>query len=184
MNIDIQPTLDDIRKMADAKRPKQKQTPKPRAKQNKKKIPLAPLIPEPAIIIEPIIEPIIETEKKEDIVIPSIKPTPEIADNQLELIKYILDNSNDRTKKELNELKEYISSQQKNILDVFNSLKPNKPKPKPKPKTKPTKVLDLTISDKEIELVMNPPTNKTETNKTDTNKKDFKLQAFLDALKK
>ncbi len=90
------------------------------------------------------------------------------------------------TKKELNELKEYISSQQKNIIDVFNSLKPNKPKPKPKPKPAPTKSLDFTISDKEIEQVINPPTNKTETNKTNTNKKDFKLQAFqvLDALKK
>ena len=74
-----------------------------------------PVIPES----EPIIEPIIEVEKKEDIIIPSIKPIPEIADNQFELIKYILDNSNDRTKKELNELKEYISSQQQNIIDIL-----------------------------------------------------------------
>jgi hypothetical protein len=36
----------------------------------------------------------------------------------------------------------------------------------------------LTISDKEIEEVINPPTNKT------TTTKDTKLQAFLDAFKK
>ncbi len=122
MNIDTQPTLDDIKKMADAKRPIQKQSTKPRARPYKKKMTSPPVISEP----DPIIEPIIEVEKKEDIIIPSIKPTPEIADNQLELIKYILDNSNDRTKKELNELKEYISSQQQNIIDIFNSLKSNK----------------------------------------------------------
>ena len=145
-----------------------------------------PVIPDAQSASASASEPIIETEKKEGIIIPSIKPTTEIADNQFELIKYILDNSNDRTKKELNELKEYISSQQQNIIDIFNSLKSNKtkPKPRPKPKPKPIKSLDLTISDKEIEEVINLPANKTETNKTNTTKTDTKLQAFLDALKK
>ena len=143
MNTDIpQPTIEDIRKLGESKRPTPKKPTKPRPRITKKKS--LPPPPEP--------EPIIESETEEDVVKPTLKHIPEIADNQLELIKYIIDNSNDKTKKELIELKEYISSQQQNIIDVFKSLKPTKPKPKPrpKPKPKPTKSLDLTITDKDI----------------------------------
>ena len=76
-----------------------------------------------------------------------------------------------------NEIKELILNQNQ-ILNNINIKPKPKPKSKPKPKDKDKgKTLDLVVSDKEIEQIINPPTNNTKTI-------DSKLQAFLDAFKK
>ena len=63
---------------------------------------------------------------------------------------------------------------QNQFLSNIN-IKP-KPKAKPKPKPKPKgKTLDLVVSDKELEQIINP---------SNTKPTDPKLQAFLDAFKK
>ena len=74
-----------------------------------------------------------------------------------------------------NEIKELILNQNQ-ILSNIN-IKP-KPKAKPKPKPKDLgKTLDLVVSDKELEQIINPPPN-------NTKPIDPKLEAFLKAFQK
>jgi len=200
--MNIEPTIDEIRKMGDAKRPPPKKISKPRVSKKQVALPLPPPPePEPEIDIEDEDEDE-DDEEEEEIIIPVKKATKskvqpkEVNKNHIGIIKYLIDNCDKNNKKELDELKSYITSQQKNIIEAFNeklaeSLPKTKPKPvpkkdattsKPKKDTKPKtsrKTLDLTVSDKEISEIINPPPNQKPSAAVDT-----KLQAFLDAFKR
>lgn len=203
--MNIEPTIDEIRKMGDAKRPPPKKISKPRAPKKQVALPLPPPPePEPEIDIEDEDEDE-DDEEEEEIIIPVKKATKsksapvaqkEVNKNHIGIIKYLIDNCDKNNKKELDELKSYMATQQQAIIDIFNekldkSLAKTKPKPvpkkdattsKPKKETKPKtsrKTLDLTVSDKEITEIINPPPNQKPSPAVDT-----KLQAFLDAFKR
>jgi len=204
--MNIEPTIDEIRKMGDAKRPPPKKISKPRVSKKQVALPLSlplppPPEPEPEIDIEDEDEDE-DDEEDEEIIIPVKKATKskvapkEVNKNHIGIIKYLIDNCDKNNKKELDELKSYMATQQQVIIDIFNekldkSLSKTKPKPVPKkdattskpkkePKSKTSpKTLDLTVSDKEITEIINPPPNQKPSAAVDT-----KLQAFLDAFKR
>ena len=193
MNLTVEPTIDDIRKMGNEKRPKIVKPPPPKKITKKSKQPS--LIKEP----EPEPEPIApepdsedsEDDSEEEIIIPIPKKTAKkkVIDTEYEILKQLVKTSNKKDNKDydtlfqsITDIKELIN-QQKNVLEEV--IKPkieepkskSKPKPKAKPKPKPTgKKLDLVVSDKELEHIINPSTN--------IKTIDPKLQAFLDAFKK
>ena len=195
MNLTVEPTIDDIRKMGNEKRPKIVKPPPPKKITKKSKQPSLIKEPEP----EPEPEPIApepdsedsEDDSEEEIIIPIPKKTSKkkVIDYDSEILKQLLKTSNKKDNKDydtlfqsITDIKELIN-QQKNVLEEV--IKPkieepkskSKPKPKAKPKPKPTgKKLDLVVSDKELEHIINPSTN--------IKTIDPKLQAFLDAFKK
>jgi len=79
----------------------------------------------------------------------------------------------------INNIKDLIYSQNNVINEVITTnQKKNKPKSKPKPKPPPRKTLDLTISDNDIDNIINVKP------KSEKPSVDPKLQAFLDAFKR
>jgi hypothetical protein len=197
MNTLNEPTIEDIKKFADEKR-KMKAAPKktrqPRQKKQPKPEPKPEPEPEPELPIEE------ESEEEEEEVIIPVKAKKQIVKKVVEVVEEP-DNYNDITKPfkgDLIGLWQYLAKKDeaekeknKNIYDGINSIKdllssqkqvieePKKPKAKPKSNTKPKgKKLDLVISDKELEAVLNPPDNNTNP------VVDKKLQAFLEAFQK
>ena len=193
MNFPVEPTIDDIRKMGEAKR--QKVKPPPAKKINKKKVkePEPVIEPEPEPEPEPVIlEESEESEKsEEDIPIPIPKKTSKkkVIDYDSEVLKQLLKTSNKKDKeydtlyKSITDIKELITNQKDVIEEVKTKIEETKQKPKPKqnqkskPKPKPTgKSLNLVVSDKELEAVLNPPPN--------AKPIDPKLAEFLKAFQK
>jgi hypothetical protein len=79
----------------------------------------------------------------------------------------------------INNIKDLIYSQNNVINEVITTnQKKNKPRSKPKPKPPPRKTLDLTISDNDIDNIINAKP------KPEKPSIDPKLQAFLDAFKR
>ena len=193
-----EPTIDDIRKMGEAKRPKVK--PPPPKKINKKKVKEPEPVPEPEPEPEP--EPVIleseESEKsEEDIPIPVPKKTSKkkVVNYDNEVLKQLLKTSNKKDKeydtlyKSITDIKELITNQKDVIEEVKTKIEETKPKPKTKSKSKPKptgKSLNLVVSDKELEAVLNPPANcHTNGNANDNAKAiDPKLAEFLKAFQK
>ena len=172
MNLSVETSIEDIRKMGNERRPKVKAPPAPK-KINKKKVK------------EP--EPIIESEE-EEVIIPIPKKTvkKKVVDYDSEVLKQLLKTTNKKDKdydtlfKSITDIKELITKQKDVIEEAIKpKIEEPKSKPKPKPKAKPKpkgKKLDLVVSDKELEQIINPP--------PDAKPIDPKLQAFLDAFKK
>lgn len=195
MNLSAEPTIDDIRKMGEAKRPKVKPPPPPK-KINKKKVkePEPVIEPEPEPEPEPVIlESESEEESEEEIIIPIPKKTSKkkVIDYDSEVLKQLVKSSNKKDKeydnlyKSITDIKELITNQKDVIEEVKTKIEETKPKPKPKPKAKPKpkptgKKLDLVVSDKELEAVLNPPPNANGNIKPI----DPKLAEFLKAFQK
>ena len=196
MNLSAEPTIDDIRKMGEAKRPKVKPPPPPK-KINKKKVKEPEPIPEPEPEPEPKPESESESEEsEEEVIIPIPKKTSKkkIIDYDSEILKQLLKTTNKKDKdydtlfKSITDIKELIVKQKDVIEEVIKpkieeTKSKSKPKPKAKPKPKPIgKKLDLVVSDKELEAVLNPLPN---TN-VNANAKpiDPKLAEFLKAFQK
>jgi hypothetical protein len=197
MNIAIEPTIDDIRKMGNDRRPKITKPPAPKKITKKKVKEPEPIIePEP----EPEPEPLEEDEEEESESDEEVYIPPPKKNNKKDLKKglkgsytiqnFIKDPKNKDVDFELlfeniTDIKNLIKQQQNTIEEV---VKPkveepkSKPKPKPKPKVKKQivpkgKSLDLTVSDKEVEQLIS-------TNNTKPPPVDEKLQAFLNAFKR
>ena len=175
MNLSVEPSIEDIRKMGNERRPKVKAPPAPK-KINRKKV----KEPEPESESE---------ESEEEIIIPKKTAKKKVLDNDnYEVLKQLVKTSNKKDKdydvlfKSITDIKELITKQ-KDVIE--EAIKPKieepkskpKPKPKAKPKAKPTcKKLDFVVSDKELEAVLNPPPK--------SNPLDAKLAEFLKAFQK
>lgn len=172
------PTIEEIKQIVDAKRKTKKHID---FKQPNEKV----IIPEPKQIVrkqkkpkavkEPIQEPIQELIQ-EPIKEPLIEFIQEpIKESKPESVKSF---SNDI---KLRELQDDIYGLTNLVLEMMKPKnKIAKPKPKPKPK-KIVKTLDLTITDKEIDAIVNDkPIEKKVNIKGSSN--DEKLKAFLDAM--
>ena len=196
MNLSVEPSIEDIRKIANERRPKVKTPPAPK-KINKKKV----KEPEPEPVPEPEPEPpgpVIleeseseEESEEEEVIIPIQKKSSKkkVIDTDYEVLKQLLKTSNKKDKeydtlyKNITDIKELITKQKDAIEEA---IKPKieepktKPKPKPKAKSKPKatgKKLDLVVSDKELDTILNPPVN-------NTKPIDPKLAEFLKAFQK
>jgi hypothetical protein len=195
MNLSVEPSIEDIRKMGNDRRPKVKAPPAPKKITRKKVKEPEPIpVPEPEPEGPEIEEESEEEESEEEIIIPIPKKTSrkKVIDNDYEVLKEIVKTSNKKDNKDfdvlfksITDIKELISNQ-KNVIE--EAIKPkieepktkSKPKPKPKAKPKPKpkgKTLDLVVSDKELEQIINPPPN-------NTKPIDPKLEAFLKAFQK
>jgi len=197
MNLNIEPTIDDIRKMGNDRRPKIVKPPPPKKITKKKVKEPEPIIePEPEPEPEPeLLEEDEESESDEEVYIPPPKKNSKKVKDKTYIIQdFIKDPKNKDVDFELlfeniTDIKNLIN-QQKNVIE--DAIKPkveepkskSKSKPKPKPKVKKQivpkgKSLDLTVSDKEVEQLTS--------NNTAVAKQpvvDEKLQAFLNAFKK
>ena len=136
------------------------------------------------------IEPESESdESEEEIIIPKKTAKKKVIDYDSEVLKQLLKTTNKKDKdydtlfKSITDIKELITKQKDVIEEVKTKIEEPKSKPKPKPKAKPKdklkptgKKLNLVVSDKELEQIINPP--------PDAKPIDPKLQAFLDAFKK
>jgi len=192
MNITVEPTIDDIRRMANEKRPKIVKPPPPKRVSRKKlKEPIMQPEPEP----EPLEYDDEDSESEDEIIIPPQKKTAGKSKDDIEIIKQLLKNSKKTNKnKDFDILYESISdiknliNQQKTVIEEAVKPKIEEPKSKPKPKPKPRakkevkpkgKSLDLTVSDKEVEQLIS--SNKTQ---PPPQAVDTKLQEFLNAFKR
>jgi hypothetical protein len=168
------PTIEEIKQIVDAKRKTKKQIefkqpnekviiPEPKQIVRKQRTPRAKKEP----VLEPIQEPIIEPVK-EFIQEPIKEPIPELMKTY----------SNDT---KIRELQDDVYGLTNLVLEMMKTKsKIAKPKSKPKPK-KVIKTLDLTITDKEIDAIVNdkPIEKKVNIKGSST---DDKLKAFLDAM--
>jgi hypothetical protein len=187
-----EPSIEDIKKFADEKRKTIKKVnpelqqkrldnlAKGRETRRLKLLEKNQKVEEVVEVIEEVKEVIpVATLKKK--VIKKVEPIKEEPDNYSDIDKPF--------KGDLIGLWQYLAKKderdkekEQNIYDGINSIKEIITKPKvkavKKPKAKPTgKTLDLVVSDKELDAVLNPPAN-------NTKPIDPKLQAFLEAFQK
>lgn len=112
---------------------------------------------------------------KEEIKEQPINIKPLEAPINVEQLQIPITDNEDRYKElydDIKNIKDLINQQTNFIQEVINKPKAKKQKPKPKPVVK---TLDITVTDKEIEKII-------ETKETNT--KDFKLQQIIKALQK
>ena len=112
---------------------------------------------------------------KEEIKEQPINIKPLEAPINVEQFQIPITDNEDRYKElydDIKNIKDLINQQTNFIQEVINKPKAKKQKPKPKPVVK---TLDITVTDKEIEKII-------ETKETNT--KDFKLQQIIKALQK
>lgn len=205
MNMLNEPSIEDIKKIADEKRKMRassapaKKTRQPRQKKQ----------PEPEPEIEDVINYEEREESEEEEIVEPVKAKKQVVKKQIakkQSKKMIVVDDDDeeddceeieqpltRTKSynvlpfkdifnTLNNLKDLISSQKNDIIEAVKPKVPveeaKKKKPKAKPKAKKViKTLDLTVSDKEVEKIVSG-------NNTQPKAEDLKLKAFLEAFQK
>ena len=198
MNTLNEPTIEDIKKMADEKRKMRAPSvaPKKTRQPRQKKVEVEP---------EPEIEELEEVSEEEEEIVEPVKTKKQTVKKQIAKPKkskkiIVVDEDDEESEEEeeiivkkntkdkfkdiyesINSIKDLISSQKQVIEDA---VKPKTEEPKKKPKAKPkpkakkvVKTLDLTVSDKEVEQIVSG-------NKTVPQAGDAKLQAFLNAFKK
>jgi hypothetical protein len=207
MEQENQPTIDEIKQIADTKRKlknptkynlfvkEQMEKMKTESISNKDKLStiskkwkehkeqLPASLPEPEELLQP-------TESKRKIKrIPKSKPElelepepkfiPEPEPSFIPEPKFIPEPNNNHNN-DFSILKENISNIKDLLEEIMKSKIKSKPQPKPRPNPALKRVnntLDLTINDKEIEEIIKP-------DKKQDNTKDDKLKAFLDAMTK